>query len=123
MLLVSLVVLVPAHTHQSLGLSIGFVAAIGLTYAAVILVRVIRHDMADMADKLGYGACPVAAYTATLAAAVWLLASDSADRPQCAGRRAVAAACGQHPQRLGHDDVAGASGDRAASATAGHVTP
>lgn len=77
----SLVVLVPAHTHQSLGLSIGFVAAIGLAYAAVILVRVIRHDMADMADNLGYGACPVAAYAATLSAAIWLLSSDSPTGP------------------------------------------
>ena len=80
-LFVSLIVLIPGHTHRSLGLSIGFVAAIGLAYAAVILVRVIRHDMADMADKLGYGACPVAAYTATLAAAMWLLFSDSPTGP------------------------------------------
>jgi hypothetical protein len=76
-LFVSLIVLVPGHTHQSLGLSIGFVAAIGLVYAAVILVRVIRHEMADMADNLGYGGCPVAAYAATLVAAAWLLLSDS----------------------------------------------
>jgi hypothetical protein len=80
-LFVSLVVLVPAQTHLSLGLSIGFIAAIGLVYAAVILVRVIRNEIADMADNLGYGACPVAAYAATLVAAALLLGSASAAGP------------------------------------------
>jgi hypothetical protein len=80
-LFVSLIVLIPAQTHLSLGLSIGFVAAIGLIYAVVILVRVIRNEVADMADNLGYGACPVAAYAATLVAAALLLGSDSAAGP------------------------------------------
>jgi hypothetical protein len=75
-LFLSLIVLIPVQTSMSLGLSIGFVAAIGLSYSIVILARVVRAEMADMADNFGYGASPVAAYAAALVAA-WLLLSNS----------------------------------------------
>lgn len=72
----SLITLIPTQTPQSLGLSIGFVAAIGFAYATFILVRVIRADAADMADNFGYGGVPVAAYAVTMVAA-WLLMKNS----------------------------------------------
>jgi hypothetical protein len=38
----------------------------------MILIRVIRDPVGDTADALAYGACPLVAYAAALAAA-WLL--------------------------------------------------
>jgi hypothetical protein len=75
-LFVSLIVLIPIHTPLSLGISVGIVAAIGLTYSTVILARLIRDDVADLADHFGYGASPEVAYAAALVAA-WLLAAQS----------------------------------------------
>ena len=75
-LFVSLIVLIPIHTPLSLGISVGIVAAAGLIYSIVILARLIRDDVADLADHFGYGASPVLAYAAALVAA-WLLAVRS----------------------------------------------
>lgn len=75
-LFVSLVVLIPSHTPASLGVSIGLVAAVGLVYSLVILIRLVRDDISDLADRFGYGAIPLVAYAAALAAA-WLLAGAS----------------------------------------------
>ena len=75
-LFVSLIVLIPIHTPLSLGISVGIVAAVGLTYSTVILARLNRDDVADLADHFGYGASPEVAYAAALVAA-WLLAVRS----------------------------------------------
>jgi hypothetical protein len=75
-LFVSLIVLIPIQTPMSLGVTVGIVAATGFVYSIVILARLIRDDVADLADHFGYGASPVLAYAAALAAA-WLLAAQS----------------------------------------------
>jgi len=75
-LFVSLIVLIPIHTAMSLGVTVGIVAAIGFVYSIVIFARLIRDDVADLADHFGYGASPVVAYAAALVAA-WLLATQS----------------------------------------------
>jgi hypothetical protein len=68
-LFLSLIALIPTHTAISLAAAIGGVAAVGLIYSLIILVCVIRDPMGD-ADALAYGACPLAAYAAALAAAL-----------------------------------------------------
>ncbi len=75
-LLVSLIVLIPIQTAMSLGVTVGIVAATGFIYSIVIFARLIRDDVADLADHFGYGASPVIAYAAALVAA-WLLAVQS----------------------------------------------
>jgi hypothetical protein len=75
-LFLSLIALIPTQTLQSLGWSVGFVAAMGFVYALFICVRVVRADIADMADNFGYGGSPAAAYAVALVAA-WLLAKNS----------------------------------------------
>ena len=71
-LFASLIALVPTQTPQSLGLSIGLLGAGGAIYSIFIVVRLFRDDVPDLADHLGYGALPLAAYAAVLVAA-WLL--------------------------------------------------
>jgi hypothetical protein len=61
---------------MSLGVTVGIVAASGFVYSIVIFSRLIRDDVADLADHFGYGASPVVAYAAALVAA-WLLAAQS----------------------------------------------
>ena len=75
-LFVSLIVLIPIQTPMSLGVTVGIVAATGFVYSIVIFSRLIRDDVADLADHFGYGASPVVAYAAALVAA-WLLAAQS----------------------------------------------
>jgi len=71
-LFASLIALIPTQTPQSLGLSIGLLGAGGAIYSIFIVVRLFRDDVPDLADHLGYGALPLAAYAAVLVAA-WLL--------------------------------------------------
>src|ERR1700692_1709629 len=66
----SLVSLMPTNTDTSLAAVIGLSAAAALVYSGFILVRVLRSHTTDLDDRLGYGAGPVAAYAAALAAAV-----------------------------------------------------
>jgi hypothetical protein len=68
-LFLSLIALIPTHTAISLAAAIGVVAAVGLLYSVMILIRVIRDPVGDTADALAYGACPLVAYAAALAAA------------------------------------------------------
>jgi len=75
-----LIALIPSHTAMSLAVSIGIVAVIGLVYSSVILYRVHRDAVSDVADRLGYGTAPLVAYAASLAAA-WLLAARSLAGP------------------------------------------
>ena len=69
-LFLSLVSLMPTNTDTSLAVIIGLSAAAALVYSGFILVRVLRSHTTDLDDRLGYGAGPVAAYAAELAAAV-----------------------------------------------------
>jgi hypothetical protein len=69
-LFLSLVSLMPTNTDTSLAAIIGLSAAAALVYSGFILVRVLRSHTTDLDDRLGYGAGPVAAYAAALAAAV-----------------------------------------------------
>jgi hypothetical protein len=84
-LFASLIALVPTQTLQSLGLSIGLVALAGTVYASGILIRVVRDDLADMADNFGYGGIPVAAYVGCLIAAGYLIAGSLAGPSILAG--------------------------------------
>jgi hypothetical protein len=69
-LFLSLVSLMPTNTDTSLAAVIGLSAAAALVYSGFILIRVLRSHTTDLDDRLGYGAGPVAAYAAALAAAV-----------------------------------------------------
>ena len=68
-LLLSLVTLVPAHTTVSRAVGIAVLAIAGLSYTTVVLVGLGRASVRDIADRLGYGMCPLAAYLAILASA------------------------------------------------------
>ena len=65
-LFASLIALIPTQTPQSLGLSIGLLGAGGAIYSIFIVVRLFRDDVPDLADHLGYGMLPLAAYGAVL---------------------------------------------------------
>jgi len=69
-LFVSLIALIPTQTTESLGLTIGGLAAIGLISSAVICFRVARVPNPDMEDNFAYGILPLVAYAAALVAAV-----------------------------------------------------
>jgi hypothetical protein len=68
-LFLSLIALIPHQGPTSFGLTVGIAAAISLSYSVVIFVRVMRDTIADLADRVAYGAVPVAAYAAGLVAA------------------------------------------------------
>ncbi|HEV2626921.1 MAG TPA: hypothetical protein VGV62_17745 [Xanthobacteraceae bacterium] len=68
-LLLSLVALVPAHTTISLAVGLAVLAIAGLSYTTVVLVGLARASVSDIADRLGYGIVPLAAYLAILASA------------------------------------------------------
>lgn len=69
LLLISLIALVPSHSALSLAIGIVLVAVAGLVYTTVVLVGLARASVSDIADRFGYGICPLAAYLAVLAAA------------------------------------------------------
>jgi hypothetical protein len=68
-LFVSAAALVPTHTRLTLGVLVGLNAVAGMIYAAFVLRRLLTDNIADLADKLCYGAIPLFAYVAGLAAA------------------------------------------------------
>ena len=84
-LFLSLVALVPVNTDRSLAIIVGVSAAGGLAYSSLILSRVLRSAVTDIDDRLGYGASPVAAYAAALAAAVFIFNHSSVGPPLLAG--------------------------------------
>ncbi len=63
-LFASLVSLIPTQTPLWLGISVGSIALIGLLYSIFVCLQLIRDHVADVADLLGYGGCPAAAYAA-----------------------------------------------------------
>ncbi len=77
-LFLSLIALIPTQTATSLGIVIGIAAAASLAYSIMIFIRVMHDSMADLADRLAYGAVPVAAYAAGLVAAALLLRRSAA---------------------------------------------
>jgi hypothetical protein len=84
-LFVSLVALVPVNTVTSLAAVIAVSAAAGLAYALAILRRVMRSAVTDTGDRFGYGATPLAAYAAALAAAFFIDQRSSIGPPLLAG--------------------------------------
>jgi len=77
-LFLSLIALIPAQTPESFGLTIGIAAAGSLVYSIVICVRVMRHSLSDLADRLAYGCAPLVAYAAGLVAAGLILTGHPA---------------------------------------------
>jgi hypothetical protein len=71
-LFLSLVVLVPGQTPRLLGAIVGVASLGSLIYSIVIIVRVFRSAVADLADRVAYGSMPVLVYATGLVVA-WLL--------------------------------------------------
>jgi hypothetical protein len=71
-LFLSLVVLVPGQSPRLLGAIVGVAALGSLIYSIVIVVRVFRSSMADLADRVAYGSMPLVVYSAGLVVS-WLL--------------------------------------------------
>jgi hypothetical protein len=72
----SLIVLIPDQTTQSLGVFVGVAALGSLIYSVITFVRVWRHSAADTYDRLAYGSVPMLVYTCGLVVA-WLLLAGS----------------------------------------------
>ena len=79
-LFVSLVALIP-KADGALAAIIGVSAALALLYSINILVRVMRSRTIDLDDRLGYGAGPVAAYVAVVAACIFMIERSVAGPP------------------------------------------
>jgi hypothetical protein len=84
-LFLSLVALVPVNTDTSLAAIIGITAAVALVYSSFIVVRVMRSAVSDLDDRLAYGASPIAAYAAALAASVFIFQHSDVGPPLLAG--------------------------------------
>lgn len=72
-LFLSLIALIPELTPTVLGVTLACAAAASLVYSIYIFQRLFHDGIADLADRLGYGAAPVASYAAGLAVAYLLL--------------------------------------------------
>jgi hypothetical protein len=75
-LFLSLAALIPLQTDTSLAAIIGVSAVVGLLYSIHILLRVLRSTLIDLDDRLAYGASPMVAYAAALAAAILVFQHD-----------------------------------------------
>ena len=84
-LFVSLITLMPDVTDISLAVIVGVSAAGALAYSIFIFVRVLRSNVSDIDDHLGYGASPPFAYLATLAAAIFVSQHSTIGPPLLAG--------------------------------------
>ncbi len=84
-LFLSLVALAPTNTDTSLAAIVGLSSAGALVYSSFIFVRVLRSQTTDLDDRLGYGAGPLAAYAAALAASVFLVDRSTIGPPLLAG--------------------------------------
>ncbi len=84
-LFVSLAALMPINTDWSLAGIIGVSATIALIYSGYIFVRVMRCSATDLDDRLSYGASPLAAYAAVLAAAIFIVQRSDVGPPLLAG--------------------------------------
>jgi hypothetical protein len=84
-LFLSLVALVPTNTDTSLAAIVGLSSAGALVYSSFIFARVLASHTIDLDDRLGYGAGPLAAYAAALAAAVFIFDRSTIGPPLLAG--------------------------------------
>jgi hypothetical protein len=71
-LFLSLIVLIPGQSRLSFGVTIAAAALGSLVYSIVTFLRVLRHSMADFADRIGYGSVPLITYSAGIVSA-WLI--------------------------------------------------
>jgi hypothetical protein len=72
-LFLSLMALVPGMSELALAAFVTVVTLTGIGFSVVVLISVV-HTTADTADRFSYGALPLAAYAAGLAAAGFLFA-------------------------------------------------
>jgi hypothetical protein len=84
-LFLSLVSLVPGITDWLMAAIISVSAAIALVYCSFIFVRVMRGVSVDLDDRLSYGASPLVAYAAALAASFFVFEGSSVGPPLLAG--------------------------------------
>jgi hypothetical protein len=84
-LFLSLVSLIPTNTDTSFAIIIGLSAVGALVYSGFVLRRVMRSNIKDIDDRLGYGAGPLAGYVATLVAAVFVFERSPVGPPLLAG--------------------------------------
>jgi hypothetical protein len=80
-LFLSLAALIPANTDWSLAGIIGVGAAFALGYSCFIFVRVMRGSAVDLDDRLSYGASPLVAYAAVLAASIFIFEQSDVGPP------------------------------------------
>ena len=73
-LFLSLFALIPTQTPAIFGLTILVAAAGSLIYSIFIFIRLLRDGIADLPDRIAYGAIPIASYLAGVVAACLLLA-------------------------------------------------
>jgi hypothetical protein len=69
-LFISVLALAPSQTAASLSALLGLTAAAGFAYAAFIMRRLLSDGIADLPDRLAYGATPLIAYAAIFASAI-----------------------------------------------------
>jgi hypothetical protein len=84
-LFLSLVSLIPTNTDTSFAIIIVLSAVGALVYSGFVLRRVMRSNIKDIDDRLGYGAGPLAGYVATLVAAVFVFERSPVGPPLLAG--------------------------------------
>jgi len=84
-LFLSLAALIPVNTDWSLAAIIGISAAIALGYSCFIFANVMCSSAVDLDDRLGYGASPLAAYAAALAASIFVFERSDVGPPLLAG--------------------------------------
>jgi hypothetical protein len=84
-LFLSLMSLVPINTDWSFAAIIAMSAAVALGYSCFIFLRVMRGTAVDLDDRLSYGASPLIAYAAALAAAVFIFVRSPVGPPLLAG--------------------------------------
>jgi hypothetical protein len=112
-LFLSLVALIPTNTDTSLAAIIGVSAAAALAYSSLILVRVMRSNITDVDDHLGYGS---AGRVCGRVRGVSVHLRAFPCRPAAVGRRVDPFVAGQYPQRLGFDGVFRAAANQGKSA-------
>jgi hypothetical protein len=72
-LFLSLLALIPTQTPLTFGLTILIAAAASLIYSIFIFARLLTDGIADLPDRIAYGAVPIVAYAAGVIAAYLLL--------------------------------------------------
>ncbi|MGH6674168.1 MAG: hypothetical protein ACRECV_19650 [Xanthobacteraceae bacterium] len=76
-LFLSLIALIPELEPKVFGITIAVAATASLIYSIYIFQRLFRDGIADLADRLAYGAVPVAAYATGLVVAYLMLTGSA----------------------------------------------